>query len=73
VEVAADVLRKVGKAVMPDADGAHRCPQCDVVVVNTHECTEHWADPDYGTTGFEITRCEVKQGAMHVDIARCAE
>lgn len=47
----------------------HRCPRCDVVVVDTHECTEAWEEPDYGIKGFETTRCEVVDGVMSVSIS----
>lgn len=44
----------------------HRCPRCDVQVVDSHECTEHWEDPDYGLKGYSTTRCRVENGQMFV-------
>lgn len=46
-----------------------RCPACGAMVVDVHECSERWEEPELGTKGIETTRCEVVDGRMTVSIS----
>lgn len=47
----------------------NHCPACGDDVVDTHECTEQWEEPDEGRSGSETTRCEVRHGRLLVSVS----